>query len=334
MSLSNYFSDNQTKQKAYDKYYNQMARRDFVQRRKLKALIAQEAADESLTDKLAQLYMGSVGKSPDYEYDRVLKKIQKSKPDVVKGPTVAIPNPATPATPPTQPRSGRTRRSSVEYFKTDQSTKSFIDTERMREFKAKDFAIAEKSARKAAQKYVDSYQKRARIDKVNSNRSMNDAEAKAAEEYIVSQILGDKRSRSASDTGKPKSKRSAKRNLFDGRENADYRTEGERSDSDLSDDFMKSLREEAEFRKLFKTMKKNIFTEINNFQPTTKSGNPNWDGKQLYNQLKKYEPAIDKARGQGYFKDNIRPPPKGKASKDMYAAYKDELFGILRGIFA
>ncbi|GMF65229.1 unnamed protein product [Phytophthora lilii] len=333
MSLSSYFSDNQSKQKAYDRYYNQTARSDFVQRRKLRALIAQEAADESLTDKLAQLYMSSVGKAPDYEYDMVLKKIQKSKPEVVKGPTVAIPTPAYSATPETPATARRPRRSSVEYFKTDKATQQFIDSERVKEFKAKNFANAEKNARRAAQKYVDDYQKAARSDKFNANRAMNASEAKVAEEYIVSQVLGDKRSRSASDNAKPKTKRSAKRNIFDNRDNADYRTEGEKSDSDLSDEFKKSLKEEAEFKKLFKTMKKNIFTEIANFQPKTKSGNSNWDGKQLYEYLKKYQPAIDKARGDEYFKDNIKPPPKGKNTKEMYVAYKDELTGILQGIF-
>jgi hypothetical protein len=65
MSLSTYFSDNQSKQKSFDRYYDKMARRDFIQGRKLRALIAQEAADESMTDKLAQLYMSSVGKAPE-----------------------------------------------------------------------------------------------------------------------------------------------------------------------------------------------------------------------------------------------------------------------------
>ncbi|GMF47694.1 unnamed protein product [Phytophthora fragariaefolia] len=257
MSLSSYFSDNQSKQRAYNKYYDQKARSDFVQRRKLKALIAQEAADESLTDKLAQLYMGSVGKAPDYDYDRVLKKVQRSRPGVEKGPTMAISTQEASADPVTPATAKRSR-----------------------------LCNAEKSARKAAKRYVDDYQKAARSDKVNANRMMNASEARAAEEYLTKQILGDKRSRSASDNAKPKSKRSAKRNLFDGRDNENYRTEGEKSDSDLSDDFIKALKEEAEFKSRFKVMKKNIFKGIAALQPKTKSGNPNWDGKQLYEYIK------------------------------------------------
>ncbi|GMF43605.1 unnamed protein product [Phytophthora fragariaefolia] len=144
MSLSSYFFDNQSKHRVYDKYYDQKARSDFVQRRKLKALIAQEATDESFTDKLAQLYMSSVGKTPDYEYDRVLKKVQRSRPVVEKGPTMAIPTQGASADPATLATAKRSRRSSVEYFKTDQATKHFIDAERMNEFKAKDFSNAEK----------------------------------------------------------------------------------------------------------------------------------------------------------------------------------------------
>jgi len=124
MSLSTYFSDNQTKQKAYDRYYDQIARSDFVQRRKLRALIAQEASDESLTDKLAQLYMSSVGKAPDYAYDKVLKKLQKAKPEPVAGtPEVSIP--AAPATPATEPRR-RPRRSSIDMLLQDKGTNQFI----------------------------------------------------------------------------------------------------------------------------------------------------------------------------------------------------------------
>lgn len=62
MSLSSYFSDNKTKLKDYDQYYDHKSRSDFVQRQKLRALIAQEAADDAMTEKLAQLYMSSVSK--------------------------------------------------------------------------------------------------------------------------------------------------------------------------------------------------------------------------------------------------------------------------------
>ncbi|KAE9111147.1 hypothetical protein PF001_g23462 [Phytophthora fragariae] len=109
--------------KAYDQFYNQRARSDFVHRRKLRAMIAQESADESLNDKLAQLYTGAVGKAPEYGYDKELKMVQMAKPEVVKGPTIEIPNSPASATPAT---TRRPRRSSMEIFLEDQATNKFI----------------------------------------------------------------------------------------------------------------------------------------------------------------------------------------------------------------
>lgn len=85
MATSMYFSSNQSKQKAFDRYYNAMARSNFKQGVKLKALINQEAADASLADQLASMYMQAVGKTRDYEYDTVNDKMKRAKPPVVKG---------------------------------------------------------------------------------------------------------------------------------------------------------------------------------------------------------------------------------------------------------
>ncbi|GMF55269.1 unnamed protein product [Phytophthora fragariaefolia] len=226
MSLSSYFSDNQSKQKVYDKYYDQKTRSDFVQRRKLKALITQEAADESLTDKLAQLYMSSVSKAPDYDYDRVLKKVQKSKPDVPKVENPPPPSkfaenirrksrqdneiPQTPGT--TRPNC----RESMEFFKeVFNHDKPKFDSFRWEEFKARSYADAIKIAQREARKYVEDYQKMASSDKSNANRVLSaDQEEEAIDEVVKNLMIGVKRdTKDSVVSAKPKPKRSRSRKL-------------------------------------------------------------------------------------------------------------------------
>jgi hypothetical protein len=72
-----YFASNQRKQHAFDKYFNAMARSNFKQGRKLRALIKNEADDAAMTDKLASIYASSLAKGNDYEYDSVSSKLKK-----------------------------------------------------------------------------------------------------------------------------------------------------------------------------------------------------------------------------------------------------------------
>ena len=81
--MSGFFSDNQTKQKAYDRYYNQVARSNFVQGRKLKAMINQEGVDDASTDSLAALFQKAMLKSHDYEYDQITRKLMQKAPAVL-----------------------------------------------------------------------------------------------------------------------------------------------------------------------------------------------------------------------------------------------------------
>ncbi|DBA00247.1 TPA: hypothetical protein N0F65_007891 [Lagenidium giganteum] len=76
------FTDNQTKQKAYDRYYNAMAKSDFVQGAKL---IQQQALDDASSDSLANLFQQIMSKSRDYVYDRITSKLTKKAPKPVKG---------------------------------------------------------------------------------------------------------------------------------------------------------------------------------------------------------------------------------------------------------
>ncbi|EEY65114.1 uncharacterized protein PITG_16307 [Phytophthora infestans T30-4] len=72
--MSGFYSDNQTKQNAFDRYYNAMAKSDFVQGKKLKALIRKENLDDASTDSLAHLFQQVMGKKREYEYDQITKK--------------------------------------------------------------------------------------------------------------------------------------------------------------------------------------------------------------------------------------------------------------------
>lgn len=80
--MSLYFASNQAKQKAFDRTYRARARSNFVQGRKLRALIEKENADEALTDQLAGLYTKSVAKVREYDYDRI-NGLQKRAPEVI-----------------------------------------------------------------------------------------------------------------------------------------------------------------------------------------------------------------------------------------------------------
>ncbi|DBA04773.1 TPA: hypothetical protein N0F65_004410 [Lagenidium giganteum] len=75
--MNGFFTDNQTKQKAYDKYYNEMAKSDFVQGRKLQALIQKESIDEASADSLANLFAQVMAKNREYDYDQITKKLTK-----------------------------------------------------------------------------------------------------------------------------------------------------------------------------------------------------------------------------------------------------------------
>lgn len=77
MTKNTFFTSNQAKQHAYDRFYSSMARSDFIQGQKLKAKISQEALDNQMAEKLADLYVKTVEKTRQYSYDPVLGKLSK-----------------------------------------------------------------------------------------------------------------------------------------------------------------------------------------------------------------------------------------------------------------
>ena len=87
-----YFSDNQTKQKAYDRFYNQMAKSDKIQGMKLQALIQEESYNEAMIQQYAKMYASQLNKQHDYEYDQVSKKLKNKAPSIIKGENATQPN--------------------------------------------------------------------------------------------------------------------------------------------------------------------------------------------------------------------------------------------------
>ncbi|GMF65768.1 unnamed protein product [Phytophthora lilii] len=304
MSLSSYFSDNQTKQKAYDRFYNQMARSDFVQRRKLKALIAQEAADESLTDKLAQLYMSSVGKAPEYDYDKVLKKIQKAKPEVEKGTAVKIPvasaSPATPAT------ARRPRRSSMEIFLEDQGTNKFIKETKQElwERKHKKTTIPDNAREKAeadVESYIYDYQKKQRAKKSSTRRELTISEMEEAKKRLAEKIL-------QQDEAPKSEKKKANRRL---------RMDDDETETKIAPEVLERQRNVERMTKLIKdnpNVKAKYVAIINSFKSSQ-----NYDQVGLYNKLMTTVSGdIDARTRDGYFSDLTAIKPSDKAKKNHH----------------
>ncbi|DBA00397.1 TPA: hypothetical protein N0F65_012928 [Lagenidium giganteum] len=62
-----------------------MAKADFVQGQRLKALIEKESLDEASTASLANLFAQVMAKNRDYEYDEITKKLTKAAGKPIKG---------------------------------------------------------------------------------------------------------------------------------------------------------------------------------------------------------------------------------------------------------
>ncbi|GMF22379.1 unnamed protein product [Phytophthora lilii] len=79
--MNGFFSDTQTKQKAYDRYYNAMSKNDFVQGKKLKALIQRESLDDASTDSLANLFQQRAAKRAAHRDEDLSRKLFEQSDD-------------------------------------------------------------------------------------------------------------------------------------------------------------------------------------------------------------------------------------------------------------
>ncbi|RLN91207.1 hypothetical protein BBJ28_00015586 [Nothophytophthora sp. Chile5] len=297
-----YFSDNQTKQKAYDKFYTASFRNDYVQGRKLRALIKQEADDEALTDKLASMQSEQTARLKDYDYEKVGNRFLRTPKKPVKNPVDESVERARAETAKrqyihqstdTKAAPARPRRSSVDVMMEDQGTNAFIQETRRwdskREHKSDNLDL-----KRDADQYVNSYQKKQRGQKFKDNR-MSKEERDIAKHLLFEEML---RAREAG------------------------------ADDDTSSDTDSVKREIAHEKKL-KESNAHIRSEYTNtIDDFTRLSRPT-----LYKAIKgRYKADVDARMGEGYFNDNFK-PPKGKASRPLMTTYKTDLKGILDGIF-
>ncbi|RLN97502.1 hypothetical protein BBJ28_00024574 [Nothophytophthora sp. Chile5] len=297
-----YFSDNQTKQKAYDKFYTASFRNDYVQGRKLRALIKQEADDEALTDKLASMQSEQTARLKDYDYEKVGSRFVRAPKKPVKNPVDESVEKARAETAKrqyihqstdTKAAPARPRRSSVDVMMEDQGTNAFIQETRRwdskREHKSDNLDL-----KRDADQYVNSYQKKQRGQKFKDNR-MSKEEKDIAKQRLYGEML---RAREAG------------------------------ADDDTSSDTDSVKREIAHEKKL-KSSNAHIRSEYTNtIDDFTRLSRPT-----LYKAIKgRYKADVDARMGEGYFNDNFK-PPKGKASRPLMIDYKANLKGMLDGIF-
>jgi len=342
--MTMYFASNQRKQHAFDKYFNAMARSNFKQGRKLRALIKNEADDAAMTDKLASIYASSLAKGNDYEYDSVSSKLKKKVSAPVEETPMPVAKAATVRPTRRQYRQENTdtlthgRRSSIEYFMNDPSTSEFVDVKleetRNPKYKAKDF---EKKVRHDVYLFIEKSQKEARKDKVNEHRIMSKKERKEAEKVlfddILSQLYG-KRERTPSMVSNARDQNksaSVNNNIYTALADDDIATGNADNASDTDDP---EIKKERELKMLFPKMSKNIKKDIDGFKFVNKSDNVMYYQTKLYDVIKtKWTPAINKTKGEGYFSDNAPKPANGQVSKDVYNKYKAELKGWADGVF-
>lgn len=339
-----YFASNQRKQHAFDKYFNAMAKSNFKQGRRLRALIRSEADDAAMTDKLASIYASSLAKGNDYEYDSVSSKLKKKVSAPVEESPMPVAKAATVRPTRRQYRQENTdtptrgRRSSVEYFMNAPSTSQFVDVKleetRNPDYKAKDF---EKKVRHDVYLFVEKSQKEARKDKVNEHRVMSKKERKEAEKVLSDNILSHiygKRDRTPSMVSNaPDQKKAANvnNNIYTALGDDDVATGNADNASDTDD---ADIEKERVLKALYPKIRKNVKKSIDGFKFVNKSDNVMYYQTKLYDHLKtKFGPAINKAKGDGYFSDDAPKPVSGQVSKDVYNKYKAELKGWIDGVF-
>lgn len=336
--MSGFFSDNQTKQKAYDRYYNAMAKSDFVQGKKLKALIQHESLDDASTDSLANLFQQVMSKNREYEYDEITKKLlkgPKGPPEIIKGEASKT------------PKSSKKKNKYVpQSTDTDVNMEQPTEPEDATEDIPEDFYrgvndVAQKAVntrayikgRKTLREVVDDHvmkylNKQKEFRKEDSNRRRKAMADKFAEEVMKESVKLLKRKRITTPPNKsPTDKRATKK--------AAKRAESEPSitrqlfqdsdDAESSDD--EEIKEEKRLRGLNAGIKKVYTDDINSYKSSYANN--------LYESIRqRFRAAIEARKGKEYFEDNApKPPRKHKMSKIAMKQYKEELKGWLDGIF-
>ncbi|KAL8013819.1 hypothetical protein Plhal710r2_c037g0132841 [Plasmopara halstedii] len=83
-TTNGFFTDNQTKLKAYDYYYNVAVKSDYGKGAKLKVIIQEQALDDACSDSIANLFPQAMRKNCEYRYDQITEKLTKKAPKLNK----------------------------------------------------------------------------------------------------------------------------------------------------------------------------------------------------------------------------------------------------------
>ncbi|ETP51828.1 hypothetical protein F442_03086 [Phytophthora nicotianae P10297] len=218
--MSGFFSDNQTKQKAYDRYYNAMAKSDFVQGKKLKALIQHESLDDASADSLANLFHQVMSKNREYEYDEITKKLlkgPKGPPEIIKGEASETPKSSKKKNK-YVPQSTDTDANMEEPTAQEQGPEDFyrgVNDVAQKAVNTRAFVKGKKSLREVVDDHVMKYlDKQKEFRKEDSNRRRKAMADKFAEEVMKESVKLLKRKRTVTPPKKsPTDKRATKKRL-------------------------------------------------------------------------------------------------------------------------
>ncbi|KUF85862.1 Leucine--tRNA ligase [Phytophthora nicotianae] len=216
--MSGFFSDNQTKQKAYDRDYNVMAKSDFVQGKKLKALIQHESLDDASADSLANLFHQVMSKNREYEYDEITKKLlkgPKGPPEIIKGEASETPKSSKKKNK-YVPQSTDTDANMEEPTAQEQGPEDFyrgVNDVAQKAVNTRAFVKGKKSLREVVDDHVMKYlDKQKEFRKEDSNRRRKAMADKFAEEVMKESVKLLKRKRTVTPPNKsPTDKRATKK---------------------------------------------------------------------------------------------------------------------------
>ncbi|DBA03833.1 TPA: hypothetical protein N0F65_005723 [Lagenidium giganteum] len=291
-----------------------MAKSDFVQGKKLKALIQHESLDDASADSLANLFQQVMSKNREYEYDEITKKLlkgPKGPPEIIKGEASET------------PKSSKKKNKYV-----PQSTDTDVNMEEptAEEQGPEDFYrgvndVAQKAVNTLVDDHVMKYlNKQKEFRREDSNRRRQEMADKFAEKVMKESAKLLKRKRTVTPPNKsPTNKRATKK--------AAQRAEAEPSltrqlfqdsdDAESSDD--EETNEEKRLR--------GLNADINSYKSSYANN--------LYESIRqRFREAIEARKGKEYFEDYApKPQRKHKMSKTAMKQYKEELKGWLDGIF-
>ncbi|GMF38167.1 unnamed protein product [Phytophthora lilii] len=333
--MSGFFSDNQTKQKTYDRYYNAMAKSEFVQGKKLKALIQRESLDDASTDSLANLFQQVMAKNREYDYDLITEKLligTKGPPEIIKGdsstkekkkhtyvPTSTDADNTAYMEQPTAPED-----SSEDFYRG-------VNNVAQKAVNTRSYIKGKKTLKEVVDDQVRNYlNKQKEFRKEDSHRRRQDMADKFANKVMEESEKLLKRKRTETPPNKsPSDKRAAKRAAkqaakLDEEEPSITRQLFQESDNEDSSDDEK---EEKRLRKLNAGIKKVYTDDIGSYKSQFAAN--------LYESIQhRFGEAVEQRKGTDYFNDNApKPPRKHKMSKISMNQYKTELKGWLDGIF-